>query len=499
MVTQFLIVLSTWRLITRPLLDRLPFRDVIGSSDSISAVLAFSRPHTIKGTLLASISGYILLSVYNNNTHALESLARIVGSGLLANIFIVGINQLVDVEIDRINGKKLPIATGELSWELARDIVGFSLIGGVTLAFSESNFWGYIVSSMCVIGFAYSVPPIRLKRFAIPAAICIVLARGVLGTVGGALAYADAMGKPLDDFSMNHLKNFTIIMIVFTTVIALMKDVPDVEGDVKENVNSLSIVLGPQRVSDICFGLITGVQCWVAWVAISSSDSVLGFTHLVGLVWLWGRSISAPAKGSEYSQIRRIAMHNYLHVIWPLFYYEFFAYLVPIGLHVFQISIPNYSLSLVLGVELGYVWLVEPRLGLDTVAQVVVERISAKSGLDIASLHSNLRLKGTNPAVHGCIDESSLINEAAIEVSIALSMHSRITRLTGKAYSNAKKLGILCGDWLLAKAVVALCETKSQKAIHEMGKSIATATSVNTEEEIVDIIMAHANIAKESS
>jgi homogentisate phytyltransferase/homogentisate geranylgeranyltransferase len=424
-------------------------------------------------------------------------LGLIVVSGLLGNIFIVGINQLVDVEIDKINGKNFPIATGDLSWELGRDIVGFSLISGITMAYLQSMLWGHVVACMCMIGFVYSVPPIRLKRFAIPAALCIVLARGVLGTVGGALAYAEAMGKPLDDFALKHLKIFTTVMVVFTCVIAIMKDVPDVEGDMKENVVSLSVIFGPSRVSDICFGLVSGVYAWIIWLGISQGVIPVAFTHLFGLIWLWGRSVSSGP--NDYGWIRRVAIHNYLNVIWPLFYYEFFAYLVPIGLEVFGFEIPNYSFTLVLGLEVGYVWLVEPNLELDANALAVIEQIRSKSGLDIASIHSNLRLKGINPALHESVLKENLVSEAAVEMAAALSMHSRLTRLPGKVYDNAKKLSILCGDWLLAKAVIALCETNSQQAIHEMGKSIASATSLNQEERIVDVIMAHAEIAKESS
>ena len=496
MVIQFLVVLLSWRLVVRPLLDRLPFKDIPGG-DSIRAIIAFTRPHTIKGTFLATTSGYVLMSIYTGR-QAFGSLGTILSSGILANIFIVGINQLVDVEIDKLNGKKLPIATGELSWTTARDIVGFCLIGAVTVAYYESPLWGKVITCMCIIGFVYSVPPIRLKRFAVPAALCIVLARGVLGTVGGTLAYAHAMEHELDEFAINHLKNFTAIMIVFTTVIALMKDVPDVEGDVAENVRSLSVIIGPGRVSDICRGLIYGVYAWALFGGINSPESAL--MHLYGCIWLWGNTVKRHELGDQsYSAIRRVEMHNYLNVIWPLFYYEFVAYLVPVGLDMFEIDIPLYWFSLVLGVEIGYVLMHKPKVAVGSSKTALGEKIKSKSGLDIASMHENLGLKGCCPLDHSSVQSDDLVTEAAVEMTVALSMHSKLTRLTGKSYANAKKLAILCGDWLLSKAVVALAETKSQKVIGEMGRSIATATCVKSDEQIGDAIMIHAKIGKESS
>ena len=497
MVIPFLVVLVIWRAVIRPLLDRLPFKD-IPSGDSVSGMVGFTRPHTIKGTFLATVSGYILMSLYTG-AHALGSLGTILTSGIFANIFIVGINQLVDVEIDRVNGKKLPVATGELSWTTGRDIVGFCLIGAVTVAYYESTLWGHVVSCMCLIGFVYSVPPIRLKRFAVPAALCIVLARGVLGTVGGTLAYAHAMGHELDEFAMSHLRNFTSIMIVFTAVIALMKDVPDVEGDVAENVRSLSVIIGPGRVSDICRGLIYGVYVWAALGNIHTNPEC-AIMHLYGLVWLWGRTVTRHKSADKsYSAVRRIEMHNYLNVIWPLFYYEFLAYLVPVGLDMFKIEIPKYCFSLVLGAEVGYVLMNEPKIVSGSSEKGLREIIKKKSGLDIASLHKNLGLNGCNPLEHPSVTSDDLVTEAAVEMTVALSMHSKLTRLTGKSYANAKKLAILCGDWLLSKAVVALAATKSQKAIGEMGRSIATATCVSSDDQIGDAIMLHAAIAKESS
>lgn len=437
------------------------------------------------------------MSLYTGR-HAIGSLGTILSSGILANVFIVGINQLVDVEIDQVNGKKLPIATGQLSWATGRDIVGFSLIGAVTVAYYESFFWGHVVSCMCLIGFLYSVPPVRLKRFAVPAALCIVLARGVLGTVGGALAYANAMDYDLDEFAIGHLKNFTTIMIVFTTVIALMKDVPDVEGDLEENVRSLSVILGPGRVSDICRGLIYGVYIWT--IIGGQNSLACGFMHLYGLTWIWGRTLKRHESSDQsYAAVKRIEMHNYLHVIWPLFYYEFVAYLAPVCLEMFSIDVPLYMFSLVLGLEFGYVVTNEPVLMESGLKNRLGEKIAKKSGLDIVSLHKNLGLKGTNPLMHPSAKDEDLVTEAAVEMTVALSIHSKLTKLTGKSYANAKKLAILCGDWLLSKAVVALAETKSQQAIGEMGRSIATATCVDSDEQIADVIMLHANIAKESS
>lgn len=326
---------------------------------------------------------------------------------------------------------------------------------------------------MCLLGKAYSVPPLRLKRFAVPAALCIVLARAILGTIGGVYTYTEAMGKEVDEYMQYHLAVFTGILIAFTMVIALMKDVPDIEGDKREGVRSLSIVMGPEAVSNICFATLSSMYVVVMALSWQRDCQSAFFSHLYGLVWLHLRRVSGPSKA--------VAMWNYFSVIWPLFYFEFGAYLLPIGLEQFQIDIGLEILAFILGIEIAYLSFASRAAQMQHGASSSLSaKIKRKSGLDILSLVANLHLRGSE--LTSTTSAADDIAEAATEVSVALSMHAKLTKLSGKTYRDAKKLAILCGDWLLARAVIALCETRSQKAIHEMGKSILEATQKPEEE-----------------
>jgi homogentisate phytyltransferase/homogentisate geranylgeranyltransferase len=491
-----IITAAIWLVVLRPSLDKINNQRSGKTSNEVSwcfrELLGFMRPHTVKGTVLATISGYSLLSVYHGAS-AQSALLRVLLSGVSANVFIVGINQLVDVEIDKVNSKPLPLAMGTLSWEVARDFTGAALVSATTVGFIESFLWGSVISSMCLIGVLYSVPPFRLKRFAVPAALCIVAARGLLATIGGTLTLTFAMGKELDDFMIFHMKVFTSVLVVFTTVIALMKDVPDIEGDMSENIKSFSVMLGPSRVSGICFSLITASYIGVMAVMFGRSDLSL-FTHLYGLIWLHGASTPMPSAGPT---VKAIAMRNYFEVIWPLFYYEFLAYLVPVAMDHFYLRIPTEVCGTILGAELAYLQYISGRSQCASGRGSIGSVIQEQSGLDVSSLHRNLGLRGSDPCTHSGMDTPSHINLAAVEMSVALSMHSKLTRLSGKALANAKKLAILCGDWLLARAVISLCETRSQSAIREMGKAIAAATRED-ESLIADVIMQHAETARGS-
>ncbi|QHO19725.1 Homogentisate phytyltransferase 1 [Arachis hypogaea] len=89
-------------------------------------------------------------------------------AALFMNIYIVGLNQLSDIEIDKINKPYLPLASGE-----------YSVGTGVTIvaSFSFLNFWlGWIVGSWplfwalfisFVLGTAYSIDKFVLQKLVV--------------------------------------------------------------------------------------------------------------------------------------------------------------------------------------------------------------------------------------------------------------------------------------------------------------------------------------------
>ncbi|CAN5916996.1 hypothetical protein BH11BAC7_BH11BAC7_32600 [soil metagenome] len=89
---------------------------------SIATVWKFSRPHTIIGSVISICTLYMIVCDTNGfSDFPLLMMALIIG--ITCNIFIVGINQVADVNIDKINKPYLPIASGELSIQNAKIII----------------------------------------------------------------------------------------------------------------------------------------------------------------------------------------------------------------------------------------------------------------------------------------------------------------------------------------------------------------------------------------
>ena len=223
----------------------------------LRAVWLFSRPHTIIGSALCIPA----LTAFAAPTAAsllsaplwLGALYALVPA-LLMNLYIVGLNQLFDVEIDKVNKPTLPLASGELSMRSGTTIVGASLVAALLIGFAHPVYSTFALRATLVgsalLGTAYSLPPLRLKRFPALAATCIMGVRGGLVNWGffthartlllaspsamasssGALAAAAATSAAGSWAVLRGLAPVAFFTL-FGTVIALVKDVPDVKGD----------------------------------------------------------------------------------------------------------------------------------------------------------------------------------------------------------------------------------------------------------------------------
>lgn len=92
----------------------------------LRALYKFTRPHTIRGTVLASIAGTTRALIDTPGAIANADwgfmLPRaVIGmvALLMGNAFIVGINQIFDKDIDVLNKPFLPVASGEMSEKAA--------------------------------------------------------------------------------------------------------------------------------------------------------------------------------------------------------------------------------------------------------------------------------------------------------------------------------------------------------------------------------------------
>ncbi len=152
--------------------------DLLRSTKRITTTLwDFSRPHTVLGTTASALSLFCYATPPKlwASKLFLKSVTEALVPALLTNIYITGLNQIIDVDIDRINKPYLPIASGEMSKSVAIVTVLSSLLGSFMLSKSSEAPLRVMLSLATLLGTVYSLPPFGFKRFVVVGALCIIV------------------------------------------------------------------------------------------------------------------------------------------------------------------------------------------------------------------------------------------------------------------------------------------------------------------------------------
>jgi homogentisate phytyltransferase / homogentisate geranylgeranyltransferase len=284
----------------------------------------FSRPHTIIGTSLSVLALYLIAIATSENYLGIESLGYLIGAWLAClcgNIYIVGLNQLEDVAIDRINKPHLPIAAGEFSRQQGQTIVTITGILAITIAALSGQWLLATVGVSLAIGTAYSLPPIRLKRFPFFAALCIFTVRGVIVNLGLFLHFSKTLSDR--EVLLPSVWVLTLFILIFTIAIAIFKDVPDMEGDKQYNITTFTLLLGKQTIFKLSRWIITICYLGVIFAAIARLPGVnatfliVSHVSLLGLLWWHSRKVNLEDK---------IAIARFYQFIWKLFFWEYLLF-----------------------------------------------------------------------------------------------------------------------------------------------------------------------------
>lgn len=299
------------------------------------AFWSFSRPHTIVGTSLSVLALYLIswsrvsqasgagewYRFFADVSAIFPALVACLGG----NVYIVGLNQLEDVEIDRINKPHLPLASGVFSRGQGMAIIGIAGLLALVLSASQDRFLMATVWVSMLIGTAYSLPPIRLKRFPVWASLCIFSVRGAIVNLGLFLHFRWQMtngaagaesGIPLSVWAL------TVFIVVFTFAIAIFKDIPDLEGDRQYQISTFTLRLGQRSVFNLARWVLTG--CYVGMILASAAipganAPFLVITHLLALIVLWGLSLRVNLNNKS-------SIAQFYQFIWKLFYLEYLLF-----------------------------------------------------------------------------------------------------------------------------------------------------------------------------
>jgi len=208
-----------------------------------------ARPFTLVAPALGFISGALTaIGAAPREPWAASLLVPpLVGSAMAAllNAGNNALNQIYDLDIDRVNKPKRPLPSGRLAMGDARAFTWVAYAVALLLAWlvapagRHECFWIVLVAA--VITFLYSVPPARTKRLGIWANVTIAIPRGVLLKVAGWSAVKTVMAA--EPWYIGAI--FGLFLLGASTT----KDFADMEGDARGGCRTLPIIYGVRRAA----------------------------------------------------------------------------------------------------------------------------------------------------------------------------------------------------------------------------------------------------------
>lgn len=164
------------------------------------------------------------------------------------------------------------------------------------------------------------LPLMRWKRSPWLAALCILAVRAVMVQLGFFLHMQHSLG--ISGFVLTRPLAFTMgFMLLYSVVIALFKDLPDIKGDTQAGVRTFSVRHGAKAIYWTCIGLLMAAYAGGVVFAATSPEPwarlpvALGHMALAGLLY---------SKSVKVNPDRKQDLASHYMFVWKLFYAEYF-------------------------------------------------------------------------------------------------------------------------------------------------------------------------------
>lgn len=224
----------------------------------VKAYVDLGRPFTLVAPALGFMSGALTAvgAAPREAWTAWLLVPPLIGSAMAAmlNAGNNALNQIYDLEIDRVNKPTRPIPSGRLTIAEAWVFTAITYVVALVLAWlvvpAETTvsamarsrhecFWLVLIAVVCTL--LYSIPPARTKRLGIWANVTIAIPRGTLLKVAGWSAVKTIAG--VEPWYIGGI--FGLFLLGATTT----KDFADMEGDRLGGCRTLPIQYGVRKAA----------------------------------------------------------------------------------------------------------------------------------------------------------------------------------------------------------------------------------------------------------
>lgn len=208
---------------------------------SAAALVRITRPHNAVVAGLTALLGYLVAT----GTLTVPSLLPAVVVALITAAGNV-INDVYDVEIDRINRPERPIPSGAISLAGAKAYAAALFAGGIALATLTTALCLLIALVNTLILVIYAV---WLKRTPGVGNVAVAYLTASVFLFGGAFAGIEGL-----------VQNVSLAAIAFLATLAreVLKDAEDVDGDAAGGARTLPMIIGIRRTGLLAFACACG-------------------------------------------------------------------------------------------------------------------------------------------------------------------------------------------------------------------------------------------------
>ena len=197
---------------------------------------------------------------------------------LLVAVGMYILNDLVDADLDRTNGKKRPIPSGFVSKMQAWSFIMLTNAIAVALALITFNPVSMILlAPMLAIGIMYSAPKIALMNRFVVKNLSIAIFYMLCALLGMASIYGTDPAFSDPSAPMHAMAVFGVMIFVGSIV----NDLGDVKGDKAEGRRTIPIMMGGEKTIRMLMVVLMGMPA-VSWTLYVLADGI-GITTTVAI------------------------------------------------------------------------------------------------------------------------------------------------------------------------------------------------------------------------
>jgi len=175
--------------------------------------------------------------VASNLRPSYHTLGLLIPSGYFLVFGIYVLNDLVDLDVDKINSPNRPLAAGNVKKTNAEIliIVSIAIAFSLVLLINAATLGLFVL--FLILGLSYSIPRVNVKKRFPLKAVVPAAGAGVISLAGGLAAQGL---RPVIFFA-------AVAFALFALVTLLIGDIADLNGDAQSGVRSFPLVVGPKN------------------------------------------------------------------------------------------------------------------------------------------------------------------------------------------------------------------------------------------------------------